>query len=128
MEPRTFLVTSEKCLKGVSSLGELHLKLNLPISLRFTGRTWVRLHSVAGLHEEVSVFASFADLVPCGDQFRRHLAISAPGSLPGPWSIVDGNFIENLATLTITKINGEPFTTVPDKNFVLLFELQNGDV
>ena len=125
MEPKTILILSDKCYKRID-LGDLCLQLDLPHSYRFSKSRRVRIHSVAGLHEEVFVFASFALPVPFAGTLRRHLGIVTFGSLPGPWTLVDGKFISDLSTLTLSKISGEPFSEVPDHTFAILLELDNG--
>ena len=121
MEPRSIVVQSTSCRKELV-FGSLGLELSLPTSYFFKDKTFVRLHSAAGLSEEVSVTASFTERVPFGDSFRRQLALIAPGSLPGPWNRVDGGFINSVSSLTLTKINGDPFTSLPEKPFHLVLE------
>ena len=122
MEPRIIVVQSNRCHQELV-FGSLGLALNLPSSFFFKKPTLVRLHSAAGLGEEVSVTVSFAERVPSGDSFRRQLGVVAPGSLPGPWNRVDGGFINSQTSLTLTKISGEPYTSLPEKPFVLVLEL-----
>ena len=126
MEPKTIVIRSSRCRKELI-FDNLCLELNLPASYRFSEKTCVRLHSAAGLSEEVHVCISFAERVPFGDTFRRHLAIAAPGTLPGPWSRVDGNFINNISALTLSKIDGDPFTQIPSKDFALVLEFTRED-
>ena len=121
MEPRTIVVQSTRCRKELV-FGSLGLEVKLPTSYLFKDKTLVRLHSVAGLDEEVSVTASFTERVPFGNTFRRHLAVVSPGSLPGPWTRVDGEFLNSVSSLTLTRVSGEPFTGFPEKPFLLELE------
>ena len=127
MEPRTIVVQSKRCRQELI-FGSLSLELNLPTSIIFKEKALVRLHSAAGLDEEIHVSTTFSERVPFGDTLRRHLAIVAPASLPGPWNPVDGGFVSNVSSLTLTKISGEPFTSIPEKNFTLVLEFtrENG--
>ena len=123
MEPELILIQSGTCRKEIV-FGELTLWVNLPASYLFEKRAYVRLHSVAGLTEELYVVASFARTVPCGDTFRRVVGLT--NSLPGPRTVVDGRFIGTQVTIQLGRINGESFTEVPTKPFSLLFELNGG--
>ena len=123
MEPELILVQSGDCRKDIV-FGELCLWVDLPSSYRFKEKTYLRLHSVAGLSEDLYVVVSFAQTVPSGDRFRRVVGLSK--SLPGPWTLVDGNYIAKLATIQLGRVGEKPFTEVPKKPFALLFELGNG--
>ena len=126
MVPRTIVILSSRCRKDLV-FGDLCLELNLPATYRFDEATCARLHSAAGISEEVHVSVSFVERVPFGDSYRRHLALVAPGTLPGPWTRVDGRFINNISTLTLSKITGEPFTEIPEENFTLVLEFSIED-
>ena len=123
MEPELILVPSTDCRKEIV-FGELCLWVNLPASYQFKERTQLRLHSVAGLSEELYAIVSFAHPIPCGSTFRRVVGLT--NSLPGPWTHVDGNFITNLATIQLGRVSDKPFTEIPKKPFALLFELDHG--
>ena len=123
MEPELFLIQSGNCRKEIV-FGELCLWVDLPASYHFKERASVRLHSVAGLSEDLYVVASFARTVPCGNTFRRVVGLT--NSLPGPKAIVDGIYIGNQVTIQLGRINEKPFTEVPKKPFALLFELNGG--
>ena len=126
MEPKTVAILSNKC-QLVTGLSDLHLELNLAESYRFVERTSVRLHSVVGLgDEELFVFASFADQVPFGDTLGRFLGTVGQSALPGPWTRLDGGFLDKNSTVWLSRINGRPFTSVPTQNFVLVLELGDG--
>ena len=126
MEPRTIVILSSRCRTDIV-FGDLCLEVVLPATYRFDEKTTVRLHSAAGLTAEVHVSASFAERVPFGDTFSRHLAVVASGSLPGPWARLDGGFVNNLSTLTLSKISGYPFTKIPDEPFTLVLEFTAED-
>ena len=126
MEPKQILIQSSKC-QLVLGLSDLYLELNLAASYRFPDKTLVRLHSVVGLREEVYVFATFTDQVPFGDTFRRHLGLVGPGTLPGPWTRLDGGFLSNISTIYLARVNGQPFTSVPEEHFALLLEFLEQD-
>ena len=121
MDPKTLVILSSKCRKQVS-FDELCVAVDLPVTYRFSERTYVRLHSAAGFKEPVHLFISFVEQVPFGETFRRHLALVAPGTLPGPWTRLDGSFVNNLSNLRVVRADGKPFTSVPREDFSLLIE------
>ena len=123
MDPELILVQSTQCRKEVI-FGELCLWVDLPVNYQFKGRTFLRLHSVGGLSEELYVIASFAQAVPCGSKFRRIVGLTK--SLPGPWTTVDGNFINSVVTVQLGRVNEKGYTEFPKKPFTLLFELGDG--
>ena len=127
MEPKLILVQSSKCQLALG-IKDLYLELNLPATYRFPVGTLARLHSTVGLKEDVYVTATFVERIPFGDTFRRILAINTPGTLPGPWTRLDSGFVTTVETIWLSRVDGQPFTTVPDAEFALLIEFleQNG--
>ena len=127
MEPKLILVQSSKCQLALG-IKDLYLELNLPATYRFPSGTLVRLHSTVGLKEEVYVTATFAERVPFGATFRQILAINAAGTLPGPWTRLESGFVSTVETIWLSRVDGQPFTAVPDDEFALLIEflVQNG--
>ena len=123
MEPELILVQSGDCRKEIV-FGELCLWVELPTSYYFKERAYLRLHSVAGLSGDLYALVSFARPVPCGPNFRRVVGLTK--ALPGPWTHVDGNYIPNLATVQLGRVDNKPFTEVPKKPFALLFEFNHG--
>ena len=123
MEPRTLVIKSSKCRKQIS-FDELCLAVDLPATYRFSDKTVVRLHSAVGLKDPVHIFISFVEQVPFGETFRRHLALVAPGALPGPWTRLEGNFINNLSNVRVVRADEKPFTSVPKEEFSLVLEIK----
>ena len=83
--------------------------------------------SAVGFKEPVHVFISFAEQVPFGTTFRRYLGLVGRGTLPGPFNRVEGNFVSNLSTLWVARVNGTPFTKVPKQDFTLVLEFKPDD-
>ena len=127
MEPKIVTILSTKC-QLATGLSDLYLELNLVETYRFVERTSVRLHSVVGLpeEEELHVFATFVDQVPFGDTFGRYLGSVGRGTLPGPWTRLYGGFLNKNSTVWLSRVDGRPFTSVPEKSFALVLELSDG--
>ena len=126
MEPKTLVILSSKCRKQIS-FNELYVAVDLPATYRYPEGTCVRLHSAVGFKEPVHVFISFVEQVPFGETFRRHLALIAPETLPGPWTRLDGHFVNNLSDLRVVRADGKPFTNVPKEEFSLVIEFKPED-
>ena len=123
MEPELILIQSGSCRKEIV-FGELTLYVSLPATHLFEKRAYIRLHSVAGLTEDLYVVASFVRVVSCGNTFRRVVGLT--NSLPSPRTIVEGRYIGNQVTVQLGRINEKPFTEIPTEPFSLLFELDGG--
>ena len=121
-EPFTILVQSRNSQLSVVK-GELVIQFYLPTAYLFREPHYVRLFAATGLQESVFVHLSFASLTPFDQTYRRHLATLVAGSLPGPFSQVDGNFISSLSELCLGKVSGEPFEKVPEENIVLYLQV-----
>ena len=120
-EPFTILIQSRHCRSKVVD-GELVLEFALAGAYQFKEKRYVRLFAATGPSEGGFVHLSFATLNPFGNSYRRHIAVLAPGTIPGPWTRVDGNFICTFNTLSVGRLDGEPFEQVPEEN--LSFYLQ----
>ena len=120
-EPFTIVVQSRHCRSQIVN-GELVLEFSVPTAYLFKEKRYVRLFAATGPSEGGFVHLSFAALNPFGDTYRRHIAVLAPGTIPGPWNLVDGNFICTFNTISVGRLDGEPFEKVPKEN--LCFYLQ----